>query len=398
MASGLVGTRGALIVVGVLGQACGIAHAGEPSDAIRRQRAMENPDRDSFILDDPARIKLEGQIQFRYQTNLRDDAGLAVPDNDTTTGFVLRRVKVGGKFTVTEDISGKFQLAVNRRTGEAALEIAEIDWKVADDWTVRMGQYKIPLLREALVSSKRQLATERSAIHAEFTQDYSEAVELDYKADRFRAALAISDGINSDNTLFNSAMEADFAVTGRAEYRLGEAGFKQYDQFTSFRGATRGAMIGVAGHWQTMGDTNPSLATSVDMTTVTADLSLVGSGWNGYVAGIWRSMDVSAVSEADDFGILAQGGLFVAESDELFGRYQGFFPDDFAGATDLHGVTIGWNHYFSPESHAAKFTLDVTYWFDPITSSTIATSDGHNLMPDVNDGQLALTAQVQLLF
>lgn len=397
MATRLVGRGGGWLAAVVVGQAVGVAAAGEPSDAIQRQRAIENPDRDSFILDEPATIELSGHIQFRYQTNLRDDAGLAMPDNDTTTGFLLRRTKLAAKIMVTETISGKIQLAFNRGTGDAALEEGEIVWKVAEDWTVRMGQFKIPLLREALVSSKRQLSTERSAIHAEFTQDYSQLVEVDYKAERFRAAVAISDGINSDNTLFNGAMEADFALTGRAEYRLGEAGFKQFDQFTSFRGATRGAMIGVAGHWQTMGDTNPSLPASMDMTTVTADLSLVGSGWNGYVAGVWRSMDIGAVT-ADDLGVVAQGGVFVADDDELFARYQGFFPDDFAGATDLHGVTVGWNHYFSPESHAAKFTLDVTYWFDPITSSTIATSDGHNLMADANDGQLALTAQVQLLF
>jgi hypothetical protein len=157
-------------------------------------------------------------------------------------------------------------------------------------------------------------------------------------------------------------------------------------------------MLGLAGHWQSMGDTNPSAATSMDMTTLTADFSFVGDGWNAYAAGIWRNMDMTAATSADDFGVVVQGGVFVSDQDELFARYDGFFPDDFAGATDFNTITVGWNRYFIPESHAAKFTLDLTYHFDAVTSSGIATSDGHNLLADVNDGQIGLIAQVQILF
>jgi len=131
---------------------------------------------------------------------------------------------------------------------------------------------------------------------------------------------------------------------------------------------------------------------------VTADFSFVGDGWNAYAAGIWRNMDVSAVTSTDDFGVILQGGVFITDVDEIFGRYDGFFPDDFAGATDFNSVTFGWNHYFSPESHAAKLTVDCTYHFDAVTGSGIKTSDGHNLLADTNDGQIGIIAQVQLVF
>lgn len=389
---------GRAVVVVALGGACaGAFGMTEPSDAVARQRALEEPARDSFITDDPARIVLSGSIQFRYQANFRDDGGLGGV-NGETIGFAMRRAKIAGTMDVTDNLSGKFQVAFSRSSGDATLEVAEIDWALSDDFTLRAGQFKLPLLREWLVSASRQLASERSAVHGEFTPDYSQAVELAYTQERWRVAAAVSDGINSDNTVFTSAREADFAVTGRAELLLGEAGFKPFGQFTSFRGATRGAMVGVAGHWQTGGDTNPESASTMETAVLTADLSLVGSGWNAFVAGIWRSMDVGPGAEAEDLGLVVQGGLFVTDDDEVFARYQGFFPDDFAGATDLHGVTAGWNHYFSPESHAAKFTLDVSYWFDAVTPSGIAVSDGNHLLADTEDGQVAVTAQVQLLF
>jgi phosphate-selective porin O/P len=365
----------------------------------REARLMQDAgERSSFLTDKPPVITLGGQLQFRYQANFRDSAGLATADNDTTIGFVMRRSKIFGKAKVTDDITAHFQFAFDRKSGTAALETAEISWKLGDGFKLRMGQFKSPLLREELVSSKRQLASERSAVNETFNQDFSQGVEIDYTKDKWRGAVMVSDGFGTDNTAFNSATEADFAVTGRVEFLLGEASFKQFKQFTSFRGATRGAMIGVAGHWQTRGDTNPSLVNTVDQTTVTADFSFVGSGWNVYAAGIWRNRDVSAVTSADDFGVIVQGGVFITDDDEIFGRYDGFFPDDYAGATDFNSVTFGWNHYFSPESHAAKFTVDCTYHLDVVTGSGIKTSDGHNLLADTNDGQFGIIAQMQLVF
>lgn len=371
-----------------------ITDADQATSVALRQDAAAK----SAMTRESTKMKISGQLQFRYQANFRDDAGLATPDNDTTIGFTSRRSKITTSVEVTSAISAEIQFAFDRKTGLAMLEIAEIEWELDDDFTLRIGQFKSPLLREELMSSKRQLASERSAVNETFNQDFSQGIELDYANDKWRGAIMISDGFNTDNTAFNSAKESDIAITGRAEILLGEASFKQFKQFTSFRGATQGAMLGLAGHWQSMGDTNPSAATSTDMTTLTADLSFVGNGWNAYAAGIWRNMDVSAATSSDDFGLVVQGGVFVSDQDELFARYDGFYPDDDAGATDFNTITVGWNRYFIPESHAAKFTLDLTYHFDAVTGSGIATSDGHNLLADVNDGQIGIIAQMQILF
>lgn len=150
-----------------------------------------------------------------------------------------------------------------------------------------------------------------------------------------------------------------------------------------------------------MGDTNPSNpAGSAEMTTGTIDYSHVADGWNFFVAGIWQNMDPATGSDTDDFGFVAEGGFFVTDQDELFARWDSIYPDDNNAPADedFNSITVGWNHYFVPESHAAKFTLDVAWYLDETTTSIVNTSDGHNLLADSEDGQLALTAQMQFLF
>ena len=348
-----------------------------------------------------ANLKFSVQIQSRYQFNSRDDAGttLASPDDDITTGFLIRRAKVGIEGQVTDNMSGKVKFAFDHKTGVGKLEDAYGKWKINDDFTLKFGQFKPTVLREENMSSSKQLASERSAMNETFNQDFSQGVELDFGGDQWRAMIGFNDGFNNDNTAFNGATEADYALTARAEFRVGDADWHAFKQFTSFRGSNSGGLIGAAIHYQSMGDTNPSFTPTTDMTVGTVDFSWVDDGWNMYAAGVWRNTD-TGVAEFDDFGVLVQGGVFLADQDELFGRWDGVFPDDANGATnqDFSRVTVGWNHYMVPESHAAKFTLDLGYALDSTSDSIVKTSDGHNLLSDSEDGQLSVTAQFQLLF
>ncbi|RMH26526.1 MAG: hypothetical protein D6692_09150 [Planctomycetota bacterium] len=365
--------------------------------------ALSNAEMESLAssMNNAGSLSLGVQMQFRYQFNSRDDASitLANPDDDLSVGFVMRRAKVEAKGDITDSMKGKAVFAFNRTNGTAVLEDLYADWAVNDTLTLRIGQFKLPVLREESISSKYQLAPERSAMNETFNQDRSQGVQAMFGGDNWRGMVAFSDGANSDNTVFTSSAEADYALTGRFDFKFGEASFKQFDQFTSFRGAAGGSVLGAAFHWQTMGDTNPSAPTSTDMMLATVDYQLVADGWNLFVAGVWSNTDTGA-TDFDDFGLIAQGGIFVSDQTELFARWDSVLPDDDRGATgeDFNTVTFGVNYYFVPESHAAKFTLGLSWYLDDTTSSIVSTSDGHNLLPDSEDGQFGITAQAQLLF
>ena len=348
-----------------------------------------------------ADLKFSLQIQARYQFNSRDDAGstLASPEDDISTGFVIRRAKVGISGNVTDNIKGKIKFAFDRKTGIAKLEDANATWKINDDVSLKFGQFKSAVLREENVSSSKQLASDRSSVNETFNQDFSQGIEFGFGGDQWRAKVGFNDGFKTGSTAFNSASEADVSFYGRAEMLLGDASWGQFKQFTSFRGANSGGMIGAAFAYESAGDTNPSFTPTTDMSTATIDFSWVDDGWNFYAAGVWRSMDDGATS-FDDYGLIAQGGCFVTDNNEIFARWDAVLPDEANGATgeDFNSVTVGWNHYMIPESHAAKFTLDIAYYLDSTTDSIVKTSDGHNLLSDSEDGQFAITAQMQILF
>jgi len=376
------------------------------SDSLRLSRSYElanSAAEYSSVLNETnlSDVKVSVQIQARYQFNSRDDASttLALPDDDTTMGFSMRRAKIGISGNVTDNIKASVKFGFSRSTGAAALEDANATWKINDDVSIKVGQFKSAVLREENMSSSKQLASDRSGVNETFNQDFSQGIELQFGGDAWRAKVGFNDGFNTDNTAFNAAAEADYGVSARAELLVGDATWDQFKQFTSFRGSNAGGMIGAAIHMESRGDTNPSFTPTTDMTTGTVDFSWVDDGWNFFAAGVWRSMDTGAV-EFDDYGVVAQGGFFVSDQNEIFARYDAVLPDDDRGATgdEFNSVTVGWNHYMVPESHAAKFTLDLRYYLDATTTSIVSTSDGHNLLADSEDGQFGLTAQMQFLF
>lgn len=396
-----------IALAAVLAASAGLAQA-ESDLSLARSYELNNASSEYSSLlssSNAANIKVSAQIQARYQVNIRDDASttLTNPDDDLTVGFSMRRAKIAVSGDVTDNITGNLQMAFSRSSGAAALEDAYADWTINDDLTLRMGQFKTQLIREENVSSKRQLASDRSVVNETLNGDRSQGIEAHFGGDSWRGAIGFTDGSNSDNTAFNSAAEADYAFNARFEFLLGgDAQWDQFKQFTSWRGSTAGGMMGAAVGYQSSGDTNPSVpAGSSEATTLTVDYSWVADGWNAYVAGIWVNGSPAVGADTDVYGIVAQGGFFVTDQDELFARWDMYMPDDSAAPADedFHTITVGWNHYLVPESHAAKFTLDLQYFFEATTLSTgVATSDGHNLLADSEDGQVALTAQMQFLF
>jgi len=382
----------------------GVARAGD--DAL--SYALSETEALSLSLNAPGALYIGVQTQFRYMVNSRDDSAGALGDSDTTIGFNMRRAKVTMKGDVTDNIKGEIVFSFGHDTGYAKITDAFADWKVSDDVTLRIGQFKLPILREESVSSKKQLAVERSATNETFNQDRSQGVQAMFGGDNWRAMVAFSDGLNSDNTAFNAPVpmggtygpEADYAFTGRAEFKFGDAGWDQFDQFTSFRGAASGMLVGGSVHWQTQGDTNPAVSPEQDILLVTADASYVADGWNLFGAFIFRNTDAGAGADFDDSGAVIQGGLFVSDQTELYARWDAVFADSARGMTgdDFNSISFGINHYLVPESHAAKLTLGAGFTLDPTTTSIVSTSDGHNLLTDADDGQFSLIAQAQFLF
>jgi hypothetical protein len=357
-------------------------------------------------------LRVGGQIQARYIVN---DAG----GQGTAYGFQMRRVKLQFQGHVI-DQSWRYQIlgAFNRNTGAFQLENAYIDKDLGEGFSVRAGQFKAPWLQEDLVSSRRQLAVERSLLAGYFAGNFDRGIQLQYETDDFRVRLWTGNGIQtpfrggSASTItanWNNNPTA-YAFVGRGEVKFGEAGWSDFMDFNSFRGGKSGVVLGVSGLAQRYGQTTGRLASAGVVTGVTGDVTVNFGGASLFASGVYETgtnvrQASGGIGDATPWGFLVQGGYFVTETVELFGRYEyGNLSQSAAGYTDndLNLVTVGANWFI--RGHDLKFTVDWGINLDSLGRSTygsgFGSNDGAGYRTDLpgQDLQWSLRAQMQLLF
>lgn len=372
-------------------------------------------------------LNLGGQLQFRYIYNSRDnEASTSDGIDDNESGFQFRRTKLNFEGHIGDPkLLYEAVIVADRNTGTIGLELGKIEHEFADGLSAVFGRYKAPFLREELTSSRRQLAVERSVVNEVYSLGYTEGAGLTLKTDSLRAALMINDGQNAGELGGTFASGKDFnndhtdvAFTARLDARL-SGDWKQMDDFASWSGEPTGLFIGAAFHYQNQetgsgndfngdGDTADTGESIDSFFSWTADGSVEIAGFNAYAAFIGQHTQATDTGgpDLDNYGAVIQGGyMIVPDKFEPFARYEWLSLDDEApgNQTDVSIVTVGANYYLS--KHSAKFTLDVLYALDPITSSSTTSLysggfSGLGLLNDAanEDGQVALRAQFQLLF
>jgi hypothetical protein len=347
-----------------------------------------------FIKQGDTRLNFNGHFQYRYYANFRDEDAVG-SQNDFTHGFGFRRVRLGASGQLTKELG--FTIQGDFLNGETfRLFDAFASYKFSDSATLKFGQlFKLPVLKEELNSHLALQAVDRSTVNAVFTPNYSQGIQLDLSGDSVRGSFAVSDGFNALNSDFNSAAEADYALSARGEWKwAGE--WKQLDMFTSWKENAYAGFLGGAIHYQSGGETGGT--TDRQLFQYTADVSVKGDGWNIFAYGVGRRVE-EPTADFDDFGALIQGGLFVSDQVELFARYGIVMPDDDrVNGDDFAEATLGANYYLIPKSQAAKFSLDGTYAFDDTTGSIVSQRVTDGLLTDSEEGEVYVRAQVQIVF
>jgi len=364
------------------------------------------------------------QFQFRSVTNYAESDG---ESSNIVDGFEVRRMKLGLAGNLfTKNLKYNFVWATNRAastttrtfnspvnsvvvdadgnqigtgTGTASgsvidttadagglfLEDAVVEYAINEQFTVKVGQYKVPVHHEELTSSKRQIAVDRTIVNELLGGGYldrSQGVGLVYKP---VAPLVLEvmyhDGANQDNT--NFADEApDYGVAGRVEYTVFGDTKASYGDFSARKNSTDLLVIGGGADYSPNGDSY-ILAYTVDAQFE----NTVGTGF--YLAYLGFAADGGAgTDEAHDFGGIAQVSQTLSAKLEAFGRY-GYVNFDDEGDDDLHEITAGVNYYFY--DHSVKGTLDVVYLPEGSPSDS-----GLGYVAS-DDSQIVLRAQFQLL-
>jgi hypothetical protein len=389
-------------------------------------------------------LKVGGQIQIRWVMN-------SAKDQRTAYGFENRRTKLdfqgnvfskdwtyrvrgnfanGGTSQVTGTVAGVSQTVdVQDNSGALGLEFAYVEKAMDNGMSIRVGQFQAPWLREVLVDSSMQLAAERSIMAQLFSQGYSQGIQWGMESDSFRVNAGFFDGIggatplgttglsyNSRNTNW-SASPTNYAFAARADFKL-SGDWSQFDDFSSFKGEEAGMMAGVAvvyergngnngtGGYANLVDDNGQPVRNNDGNKtfgITGDFTWDFGGASLFASGVWVNNKPKNGDKTSPWGVTVQGGYFLTEDAELFGRYEyvnyNISSPGPNAVNKYNGVTFGVNYFFAK---GVKFTTDFSWNLKSLdgNNGTGAALNGVGFRPDVsgNDNQWALRAQLQLLF
>jgi hypothetical protein len=370
------------------------------------------------------RLNINGLMQFRWILN---GAG----GQNTDWGFGVRRAQVNfsgvfasdWKYALQIQYGSPFNLAstgafvpvVDPNTGNvvgASLTGGGVN--VLDAWverevdlggttfTLKGGQFKAPFLREWLVGDGDQLAVDRSLTSYYFSQGYSTGLQLGYSADAFRAMVAYTNGVGTPADFTTGSYDTSwisnptrYSFAGRADVKL-SGNWSDFDSFSSRPGTEGGLMIGGAAFYQNYN--NNAIGASNDLTALglTADVTWNFGGASLFASFVWENLDPQVGNSNNPWGFTLQGGYFLSDQFELFGRYSYANADVPNGGdvTKLSLVTFGVNYYMADN---AKFTADFGWSLNQL--GTFAAS-GSGYRPDVanEDNQYAIRTQLQLSF
>ncbi len=404
--------RAALIIVGLLWAGGTGAWADEPrtkEDAASArmiiEKALANASARSSLLDEEDRVwghdgefvqlsqdgsfrlELGGQIQLRYVFNhqrLSADEEL----DETEGGFTARRTKLMFMgHALDRALTYRVFAAFDRESGAAELQDAVVGFTLDEDVTLRAGRFRPRFAREQVISSRRQLAAERSLVANALGLDRMQGVAARFERGRLRAEGGVMDiggELGGDETSL---------VSGRIDAVMSGNGFDAFDDFSSEPGEGLGILLG-AGVAYRFEELEFDTEDEEDSLQWTVDLTIEHNGASLFASVIGAHVDPAVGDDFTRWGVVVQGGQRITDNLELFARYEwGDAGDD---SDKLNILTVGGNWFM--HGHAAKLTVDAGYGFNPV--SDFWSSSGANWRTDANgeDGQLVMRMQWQLLF
>ena len=394
-------------------------------------------------------MSIKGDAQFRWNYNHRNiptaTAAAGSPAGGTaedTYGFEWRRMRIAFAGNVIDPTwTYEVKFANNRNatgTNTGYLDDAWIQKSFDGGFTLKMGQFKAPFMREELTSTTGQLTVERSLVNEIFSVSKSQGVSFGWSDETVRVETFYGDslranatsptngagaasGVPSGQNVSFSNNATDYAFAGRFEFKP-TGDWKQFKDAQSYRGEATGMLFGVAGYVEQVLPNSFGAVTPDLVWSATADATIDFGGASLLVYGVYRDVtlqgDVAVRGGGTDdtleqWGALVQGGVFVTDDVELFSRYEVGNSDTDkyrTGATALLAsgeedsiVTTGFNWWpAGSKQKYIKFTADFGYAFDPLidfnTTGAGWLIDYTGSGSTSSDGQWLVRSQIQIIF
>ncbi len=362
-------------------------------------------------------LQLAGQMQARYIWNFQEEG------DEYRAGFENTRTKLFFKGHVfspdwTYLVEGSFSRdggggtngGSNTSGGEFQLQDAWVRHHLDNQWSVRVGQFKLPFNREELVPSASQQVIERSLVNENTNMGRSQGIELLWHGDTWRVALATSDGGDDKLGGFGSlaggtpentpALDEDveYSFTTRIEALLAGS-WSQFADMTSPPDDPYGLLIGLAAHVEEE-EFGTGFGSARDETRwfgITTDVSAEFGGANIFSSFVYHYIDSPSFGQMHFYGFVGQAGLYVTPKVEIYTRFEwGKFDIESVNFTDLYAITFGSNYYL--EGHDIKLSADIGFGISQIDSPWDSDIAGWRTGGSGSEPQVVIRTQLQLLF
>jgi len=370
-------------------------------------------------------LKINGLLQNRFVvSHTRDNQNpvlgnavgglLGIPGEKTHDGFETTRAVLNFSGTVAKDYGFNVRLnwspyAAGNTPGPSEVEWAYGTIGVHDNFDLQIGKQKMDVMRSYMVNAEFQQAIDRSLYTYYWaSSSITNGIKLNYHNDNIKANVMYSNaptfnlsalGQNVANTGQYNENPADWMLSGRVAW-LASGTWDQFDQMTSPQGTEAGMLFGMG--WYA-GDGNDDLI-GVNTGTLWAlswDASLDFGGWNIFGSLTYGDDGYNQFAQDIDghqWGYQVQGGYYLTEDIELFGRWEWLDPRiaNNGNHTNIEIMTFGANWYLAGQN--AKLSIDWGYNFDQTLTSNVGGSGYADWTNSGMRNEWVLRTQLQLYF
>jgi hypothetical protein len=381
-------------------QATPPSHQGPEHRAVFPELAHES----QFVLrshDGDFSFGIDGLIVFRYEYNHRSDDGTGSSDDDH--GFQITGTRINMRGHLYRDFGYwvRFNADNPDNGGVVAVDAAMLIYHINEDATIVVGQFPNLLTREQGIPVDQLQVAESSPTNYTFDPFAYQGVMLALHSPRLVFRAIVNDGFRSlSNSAFNSA-SADWALAGQLSWMAvgDEDDWPRFNSFTSRRGGDFAWLLNGAFHVQDGATNLDPLGRESDMFLAIGESSFEGDGWNLYASGYYQRTDPSTDGiRATDLGFVLQGGVWVAEHVELYGRYDITIPDDDrpTEGEEFRTLTAGAGYYPFPDTDNIKISTELLYMFDAEANSIVAPSLLSSVRASPDGDQWGVRVQIHL--
>jgi hypothetical protein len=332
-------------------------------------------------------LKFNGALQARYLYS-------SVEGLSDFQRFSLARTKL---FFTGHFIDESWQYTMGMLAGPNgtfAVDEGYIAKAFTENTWAQVGQFNVPLLREFLISTTRQLGVERSLVGQYFSVKDTNGILFGTEQGPFKWTISANNGYFQPTANENQNIEDEEFQGGNTYAFLSRLEFKPFGTWTELRdfnspgGNEKGLLIGIGAGYQR---NNHTITPDQEFTTGTVDISFLGNGWSTFA--MFAANKEQLNDDPTVYGGVAQGGLYVdpqQDTVELFTRYEWGQGN---AAQDLSLLAAGTNYYIDPQH--LKLTGSLGYAFtgvDPIWEDEI-----NGWRASEKDGQWVIQTQLQLV-